>query len=257
MISHSWPAALQALLAGLFTWSVTALGAAVVLFFAGAARRVMDAMLGFGAGVMLASAFFSLLSPGVELAEKLRQSAWLTAAAGFLTGGLMPDVGERLLRCRMRHTSDDARRRRMLISAITLHNVPEGLAVGVAFGALAAGEPSTGAWMLALGIGLQNFPEGAAVSLPLRRDGASRGRAFFLGQLSGAVEPVSALLGALVAARVQAILPFMLCFAAGAMVAVAVAELIPESQRSSHPGVITLCTLLGFAVMMALDVGLG
>ncbi|MBR4082328.1 MAG: ZIP family metal transporter [Clostridia bacterium] len=246
----------SALAAGLFTWGVTALGAGTVIFFARAAQRVMDGMLGFGAGVMIASSFFSLLSPGITLAEELGQLPWLTAATGFLAGGLVPDAGERLLRAHL--GGDSARRRsRMLISAITLHNIPEGLAVGVAFGALAQGESTTAAWMLAVGIGLQNFPEGAAVSLPLRRDGATRGRSFFLGQLSGVVEPLSALVGAMIAARVRTILPFTLCFAAGAMIAVAVSELIPESQRNPRPAVITLCTLAGFAAMMCLDVALG
>lgn len=246
----------EALAAGLFTWGITALGAGTVIFFARVAKQMMDGLLGFGAGVMIASSFFSLLSPGIDLAASLSQPPWLTAAAGFLLGGVAPEAGERLLRRRL-PADGDRRRTRMLVAAITLHNVPEGLAVGVAFGALAAGESSTAAWMLAVGIGLQNFPEGAAVSLPLRRDGARGSRAFFLGQLSGAVEPLSALAGAVIAARVRTILPFTLCFAAGAMIAVAVSELIPESQRNPRPALITLCTLLGFAAMMSLDVGLG
>lgn len=256
MLHAVWPAAHQALLAGLFTWSVTALGAGLVFFFAKAARQVMDGLMGFAAGVMLAAAFFSLLSPGISLAEELGQNSWLTAAGGFLAGGLLPEGCEHLLRRRMGDLSDASRRQRMLISAITIHNIPEGLAVGVAFGALASGESATGAWMLALGIGLQNFPEGAAVSLPLRRDGMTRRRAFFLGQLSGAVEPVAAVAGAIIAAGVQAVLPFALCFAAGAMVAVAAAELIPESQQE-RPGWGALWLLAGFVAMMVLDVALG
>ena len=253
---------LQALLATLFTWSVTALGAALVFFTRRTRPTVMDAMLGFGAGVMLASSYWSLLAPGIDMAVSLGQAAWLPACAGFLTGGAVLTCGDGLMqRLTSRGDLTDSRRRCvMLITSITLHNIPEGLAVGVAFGALAfsAGDGGlTGAWMLALGIGLQNFPEGAAVSLPLRREGMGRGKAFFLGQLSGAVEPAAGVLGALLAVGVREILPFLLSFAAGAMVSVVVAELVPESQRNPRRGLITLSTLGGFAVMMALDVALG
>lgn len=253
---------LQALLATLFTWSVTALGAALVFFTRRTRPTVMDAMLGFGAGVMLASSYWSLLAPGIDMAVSLGQAAWLPACAGFLTGGAVLTCGDGLMqRLTARGDMTDSRRRCvMLITSITLHNIPEGLAVGVAFGALAFSEGDgglTGAWMLALGIGLQNFPEGAAVSLPLRREGMGRGKAFFLGQLSGAVEPAAGVLGALLAVGVREILPFLLSFAAGAMVSVVVAELVPESQRNPRRGLMTLATLGGFAVMMALDVALG
>ena len=253
----------QALLATIFTWSVTALGAALVIFSTRMTRRTMDGMLGFGAGVMLASSFWSLLEPGIAMAAELGQTSWLVAALGFLAGGMIPEGGEWLLRrvSRREDRPDDSRRRiRLLITSITLHNIPEGLAVGVAFGALAFTADATalaGAWMLALGIGLQNFPEGAAVSLPLRREGMGRGRAFFFGQLSGVVEPIAAVLGALLAVGVRAVLPFTLCFAAGAMIAVTVSELIPESQRNPRPAAMTRYTLLGFVVMMVLDVALG
>lgn len=260
LFSLSYP--LQALLATLFTWSVTALGAALVFMTRRMRPTVMDAMLGFGAGVMLASSYWSLLAPGIDMANALGQAAWLPACAGFLTGGAVLTCGDRLMqRLTARGDMTDSRRRCvMLITSITLHNIPEGLAVGVAFGALAFSEGDgglTGAWMLALGIGLQNFPEGAAVSLPLRREGMGRGKAFFLGQLSGAVEPVAGVLGALLAVGVREILPFLLSFAAGAMVSVVVAELVPESQRNPRRGLMTLATLGGFAVMMALDVALG
>ena len=260
LFSLSYP--LQALLATLFTWSVTALGAALVFMTRRMHPTVMDAMLGFGAGVMLASSYWSLLAPGIDMAVSLGQAAWLPACAGFLTGGAVLTCGDGLMqRLTARGDLTDSRRRCvMLITSITLHNIPEGLAVGVAFGALAfsAGDGGlTGAWMLALGIGLQNFPEGAAVSLPLRREGMGRGKAFFLGQLSGAVEPAAGVLGALLAVGVREILPFLLSFAAGAMVSVVVAELVPESQRNPRRGLITLSTLGGFAVMMALDVALG
>lgn len=256
----SFPLPVQALLATLFTWLMTALGAALVIFTRRVRRTFLDGMLGFGAGVMLASSFWSLLEPGISMAEALRQPGWLMASAGFLSGGSVMLLGDVIL-SRLHRTLPEAHRRAgLLITAITLHNIPEGLAVGVAFGALVSGASQaalTGAWMLAVGIALQNFPEGAAVSLPLRREGMSSGRAFFYGQLSGTVEPVAAVAGALLAVHVQAILPFLLCLAAGAMIAVVVAELIPESQRSEHPNIMTLSTLLGFVVMMALDVGLG
>lgn len=254
---------LQSLLASLMTWGLTALGAALVIFTRRTRPIVMDGMLAFGAGVMLASSYWSLLSPAISLAEELRQSPFLTAAAGFLCGGLLlmgcDALLARLLPERLALT-DSRRRSALLISSITLHNIPEGLAVGVTFGALSAlPTPAalTGAWMLAVGIGLQNFPEGAAVSLPLRREGMGRGRAFFWGQASALVEPVSAVLGCLLAVHVRSILPFALAFAAGAMVVVVIAELVPESRRSSRPTLMTMATLLGFTVMMILDVALG
>ena len=256
----SFPLPIQALMAALFTWLLTALGAAMVIFTQRARQTCLDTMLGFGAGVMLSSAFWSLLEPGIALADELHQTGWLVAGTGFLAGGCMMLLGD-VLTSRLSHAclSDGRRRSALLMTSITLHNIPEGLAVGVAFGALNTA-PSTAAlsaaWMLALGIALQNFPEGAAVSLPLRREGMPRRKAFFLGQLSGVVEPMAALTGSLMAVYIQALLPFLLCFAAGAMIAVVAAELIPESQRSAKPSLITLSTLLGFVIMMALDVSL-
>lgn len=254
---------LQAFLATLLTWALTAAGAALVVFTRRTHPLAMDGMLAFGAGVMLASSYWSLLSPAIGLAGELGQSPFLIAAAGFLSGGLLLIGCDLLLSSILpaRLTLTDSRRRSaLLISSITLHNIPEGLAVGVTFGALSALPTSsalTGAWMLALGIGLQNFPEGAAVSLPLRREGMGRGRAFFWGQASAIVEPIAAVLGALLAVHVRAILPFALSFAAGAMVVVVIAELVPESQRSTRPAFMTIATMLGFAVMMILDVALG
>lgn len=253
---------LQALLATIFTWSVTALGAAVVLLVKKPRAAVMDCMLGFGAGVMMASSFWSLLEPGIAMSGALGQPGWLIACAGFLCGGALLTVGDAALNHVMPAStlSDSHRRSVMLITSITLHNIPEGLAVGVAFGALAfeaSDAAVTGAWMLALGIGLQNFPEGAAVSLPLRREGMTRGRAFFIGQLSGIVEPIAGVLGAVLAVTVREVLPFMLCFAAGAMISVVVTELIPESQRSAKRNAVTWATMAGFAIMMVLDVALG
>lgn len=253
---------LQALLATLFTWSVTALGAALVIFTRRVRPTLMDAMLGFGAGVMLASSFWSLLAPSIDMAEELQQIPWLVASLGFLCGGCILMVGDALLsRLLPKESMTDSHRRCwMLVTSITLHNIPEGLAIGVAFGALAFNMTEVGlmgAWMLAVGIGLQNFPEGAAVSLPLRREGASRGKAFFLGQLSALVEPIAGVLGALLALTVRQVLPFMLSFAAGAMVSVVVAELVPESQRNPRKNLMTFATLAGFVFMMMLDVALG
>lgn len=247
----------QALLATLMTWLVTALGAALALLLRRPRPTVMNALMAFGAGVMLASSYFSLLDPCVDMAHAAAQPAWLAAGAGFLCGGGMMLLCDRLLRRRSCAGSADGRRSILLITSITLHNVPEGLAVGVAFGA-AAGDAAgmAAAWALAVGIALQNFPEGAAVSLPLRREGMSRGRAFCIGQFSGAVEPVAGLAGALLAAGAGGILPGLMSFAAGAMVAVVLAELVPECQRDPHPGLITAAALVGFTLMMTLDVAL-
>lgn len=255
---------LQALLATVFTWAVTAVGAAVVLFFKKINPTVMDAMLGFAAGVMTAASFWSLLSPAIELAQSLAMNAWLVAAAGFLIGGLFLFAGDKTMdslefiskRC----NNAGKKRGLMLVISVTLHNIPEGLAVGVAFGSLKynlGGATLAAACMLALGIGLQNLPEGAAVSVPLRREGVSRGKSFFIGQISGFVEPVAGVIGAALALKMRVLLPFMLAFAAGAMIYVVVEELIPESQTNRRKAVMALFTLIGFSVMMVMDVALG
>ena len=253
----------QALLATLFTWAVTALGAGLVFFFKRMNKSVMDAMLGFAGGVMVAASFWSLLSPSIDMAERLGLNAWLTALIGFLGGGLLLYLGDKIfdrMEKRGAGMSDNRKRCLMLVTSITLHNIPEGLAVGVAFGSLAYGiEGATlaAACLLALGIGLQNFPEGTAVSVPLRREGASRGKAFFWGQLSGAVEPVAGVLGAILVLKARYLLPYLLAFAAGAMIYVVVEELIPESQSNKKKEVMALFTLIGFSVMMVMDVALG
>ena len=252
------PHTVQALIATLFTWGVTALGAAAVFLFKRMNKTALDAMLGFSAGVMTAASFFSLLSPAMELAGELDMNAPLTVLAGFLGGGALLFAGDALW-SRL-DGRGGGRRSVMLVSSITLHNIPEGLSVGVAFGSLAYGIPGAtlgAALLLALGIGLQNFPEGLAVSLPLRREGASRARAFFIGQLSGAVEPIAGVAGALLVLGVQRLLPYMLSFAAGAMIYVVVAELVPESQANGRGSAMSAATLAGFAVMMTLDIGLG
>jgi ZIP family zinc transporter len=259
----------QALMATLFTWGVTAAGAALVFFTKTVKPKLMDCMLGFAAGVMIAASFWSLLAPGIEIAEQIGHIPWLTAAIGFMGGGLFMRLMDRLLP--HLHLGLDTgqtegiktswQRSTLLVLAITLHNIPEGLAVGVAFGAVAANLSSAtlgGAIALAIGIGLQNFPEGAAVSLPLRREGMGRTKSFFMGQASGMVEPIAGVLGAAFVLHMQEILPYALCFAAGAMIFVVVEELIPESQRNEATiDLVTLSTMAGFAVMMILDVALG
>ena len=262
----------QALLATLFTWGVTALGASLVFFFKTINKKVLNGMLGFAAGVMIAASFWSLLAPGIAMAEELGQVAFLTAAVGFLAGGgflylvdkLLPHLHMGLDTAKSEGIKTTWQRSVLLVLAITLHNIPEGLAVGVAFGAVAAGIGTSatlaGALALAIGIGLQNFPEGAAVSIPLRREGFSRTKAFLYGQASGIVEPVAGVLGALAVIRIQPILPYALAFAAGAMIYVVVEELIPEAQREvggSKTDISTIGAMLGFAVMMILDVALG
>ena len=262
---------IQALIATLFTWGVTALGAALVFFFKNINQNTLNAMLGFAAGVMTAASFWSLLAPGIEMAEELGQTPWLTAVIGFLAGGLFLLIIDKLLP--HLHSGMDTseaegiktnwQRSVLLVLAITLHNIPEGLAVGVAFGAVAYGLPSAslaGAVALAIGIGLQNFPEGAAVSIPLRREGFSRRKSFFYGQISGIVEPISGVLGAFAVIAMRPILPYALAFAAGAMIYVVVEELIPEGQKTGigvRADITTIGYMLGFAVMMLLDVALG
>lgn len=259
----------QVLLATGFTWGLTALGAAAVFLTKQLSRKTLDLMLGFAAGVMIAASFWSLLAPGIEMAEQLGHIPWLTAVIGFMGGGIFMRLTDRLLphlhlgldTSQSEGIQTSWQRSTLLVLAITLHNIPEGLAVGVAFGAVAADLPSAtlgGAIALAIGIGLQNFPEGAAVSLPLRREGMSRTKSFFWGQASGVVEPVAGLIGAAFVLYMQNILPYALCFAAGAMIFVVVEELVPESQRQeANIDLVTMATMAGFSIMMMLDVALG
>jgi ZIP family zinc transporter len=258
----------QAVLATLFTWALTAAGAGLIFLTTTIDRKVFDAMLGGAAGVMIAASYFSLLAPAIALSEARGGSSWAPAVIGFLAGGLFMRLLDIVLPHLHLHQPVQAaegisttwRRSVLLVSAITLHNFPEGLAVGVAFGGAAAGHPEAtvaGATALAIGIGLQNFPEGAAVSFPLRREGMSRGRAFFWGQLSAVVEPPAAILGVVAVAIAEPVLPYALAFAAGAMIFVVVEELIPESQQGGHADLATVALLVGFAIMMTLDVALG
>jgi ZIP family zinc transporter len=256
---------IQALLATCFTWAMTALGAATVLTTKDVSKRVLDTMLGFAAGVMIAASYWSLLAPAIEMSEGGNLPAWLPAAVGFLLGAIfLRGVDKVLPHLHLGFPTEEAegiktswRRSTLLILAITLHNIPEGLAVGVAFGAAAAGFPSAtiaGAIALAIGIGIQNFPEGLAISMPLRREGMSRRKSFWYGQLSGAVEPIAGVIGAAAVILAQPILPYALAFAAGAMIFVVVEELIPESQRGGNTDLATMGAMIGFAVMMMLDV---
>ncbi|MCK8603367.1 ZIP family metal transporter [Desulfoferrobacter suflitae] len=258
----------QALLATGFTWAMTAMGAALVFFSRGMNRKLFDGMLGFAGGVMVAASFWSLLAPALAMSEGRGGPVWLPAALGFLLGGVFLRVIDRVLpHLHLGFPTSEAegiatkwRRATLLVLAITLHNIPEGLAVGVAFGASAAGLPSAtfaGAVALAAGIGIQNFPEGLAVSMPLRRDGMSAGKSFWYGQLSGMVEPVAGVAGAAVVLLSQAMLPYALSFAAGAMIFVVVEEVIPEAQREGNTDLATMAFMVGFAVMMILDVAFG
>lgn len=258
----------QALLATGFTWAVTALGAAVVFAFRNVHQKLLDSMNGFAAGVMLAASYWSLLAPAIELAAEGPLPSWLPPTIGLLLGAgflwladdLLPHLHPDLPPSRAEGIHTEWRRRVLLVMAITLHNIPEGLAVGVAFGAAAAGLPTAtlaAAVALALGIGLQNFPEGVAVAMPLRGDGMSRLRSFWYGQLSGVVEPIAGVLGAFAALSARPLLPYALAFAAGAMIYVVIEELIPASQRQGNTDLATVSTLTGFTVMMVLDVALG
>jgi ZIP family zinc transporter len=260
---------LQALLATIFTWLMTAAGAALVFFFKKINRNLLNGMLGFAAGVMIAASYWSLLAPAIEMAAaEGTLPAWIPAAVGFLAGGaFLWGIDQVLPHLHLGYPTKDAegistswRRSILLVLAITIHNIPEGLAVGVAFGALAADLPSAtlaGAVALAIGIGIQNFPEGAAVSVPLRREGVSRVKSFWYGQISGIVEPIAGIIGAAAVILMRPLLPYALAFAAGAMIYVVVEELIPEAQLEKSTDIATIGVMAGFAVMMTLDVALG
>ena len=259
----------QALIATFFTWGVTALGSALVFLFTRIKQTSLDAMMGFAAGVMLAASYWSLLAPAIEMSQDLDHlPIWFPALTGFLAGGIFLSITDKILpHLHPNFSMSQAegiptrwKRKVLLVLAITLHNIPEGLAIGVAFGSLTHGLDSSsigGAIALSIGIGLQNFPEGAAVSLPLRRDGMSQTSAFFWGQLSAVVEPIAAVTGAVLVMSMQAILPYALSFAAGAMVFVVMEELIPEAHRHGNADLVSYATLIGFAIMMTLDVALG
>ena len=265
---QQYPPIIQALFGTLFTWGVTALGAAMVFFTKEVNRNLLNGMLGFASGVMIAASYWSLLAPAIEMSANLAVPAWFPATVGFLLGGGFLFAVDKLLP--HLHAGEDGdyvegpktswQRSVLLVTAITLHNIPEGLAVGVAFGAAAAGIEGTGiasAVALAVGIGIQNFPEGMAVSAPLLREGMPLGKAFLYGQFSGMVEPIAGLIGAAATLLMRPLLPYALAFAAGAMIYVVAEELIPESKREGHSDIPTIGVMVGFAVMMLLDVALG
>jgi ZIP family zinc transporter len=258
----------QALLATTFTWLVTASGAALVFLFKDLPRKALDGMLGFTGGVMIAASYWSLLAPSIEMSEAQGMLPWFPPAVGFAAGALFLFGLDKLVpHLHLNFGQDESegvktqwKRTTLLVLAITLHNIPEGLAVGVAFGAAAAGLDGAelgGAMALAIGIGLQNFPEGIAVSMPLRRSGVSRRKAFFYGQLSAVVEPIAGVIGAAAVLVFQPILPYALAFAAGAMIYVVIEEVVPETQRDKHTDTAALGFIGGFLVMMVLDVALG
>jgi ZIP family zinc transporter len=259
---------IQALMATGFTWGLTALGAGAVFFTRKFNRKVLDTMLGFAAGVMTAASFWSLLAPAIEMSGNKSVPEWFPAVTGFLLGGVfLRGIDLVLPHLHLNKSLDQAegihttwQRSILLVLAITLHNIPEGLAIGVAFGAVAANLPSaelTGAVALALGVGIQNFPEGMAVSMPLRGEGLSRMKSFWYGQLSAIVEPIAGVIGAAAVLLAEPMLPYALAFAAGAMFFVVVEEVVPESQCNGNSDIATMGAMIGFAVMMTLDVALG
>jgi ZIP family zinc transporter len=259
---------LQTLIATSFTWGMTALGAAIVFLGKNMSRQVLDGMLGFAAGVMIAASYWSLLAPAIAMSHGKDIPMWLPAVVGFMSGGIFLRVIDRILPHlhlglpleKAEGVRTSWQRTTLLVLAITLHNIPEGLAVGVAFGAVSAGFHSAtlaGAIVLAVGIGIQNLPEGTAVSMPLRREGLSQFKSFWYGQFSGMVEPFAGVLGAVFVLTFKPLLPYALSFAAGAMIFVVVEDVVPESQRNGNTDFATMGTMLGFAVMMFLDVALG
>ena len=255
---------LQTLLATTFTWGVTALGALMVCFFKEMNKKVLETILGFAAGVMIAASFWSLILPALDLSLELGYIEWLLPAIGFTLGGIFVLLSDKFLDKALKtkkslRSADSLKRSILLVSAITIHNIPEGMAIGVAFGGIASGVPGMtliGAVMLALGIGIQNFPEGAAVSLPLRSEGYSRFKSFMLGQASALVEIVAGIIGAVLVIYIRSMLPLLLAFASGAMIVVVARELLPESVKNNK-NLSTLGLIAGFILMMILDVALG
>ncbi len=260
------PHSIQALLAAIFTYLITALGSSVVFLFKKPKKLILDSMISFAAGVMIAASFFSLIEPAITMAKNLKLCVWLTLVIGVISGGIFLFICDKTFDHFQNKFSNNKiknnsmKRIWLLIFSITIHNIPEGLAIGVAFGSLTYnlnGATLAAAFALAIGIGIQNFPEGSAISLPLLREGFSRKKAFFWGQISGIVEPISALLGAILIIKVRFLLPFCLAFAGGAMIYVVVEELIPECQKGENKNIMAFIILIGFCIMMALDVALG
>ena len=249
---------IQALIATIFTYLITMIGASLVFFIKKINKTFMDGMLGVSAGIMIAASFFSLLNPAINMINNLKLPL-IIIIIGFISGGLLLFIGDKTYDI-VNKKEHSFKRCFMLIMSITLHNIPEGMAIGVSFGSIIYGIDGANlisAWTLALGIGLQNFPEGSAVSLPLKREGFSSKKSVFYGQLSGLVEPISGIIGALLVIKIRLLLPFLLAFAAGAMIYVVIEELIPESQTNKNKSLMAIFTLLGFSLMMFLDITLG
>ncbi len=247
---------MQAFLATMLTYAFTVAGSSLVFFFKKVNRNVMDALLGVAGGVMIAASFFSLIAPAIDRAESLGQIPWLIVSIGFFLGGVLLFITDKLSSKVLKNAAD--KKNFMLMLSITMHNIPEGMVVGLAFGSIVYGGVTvSSALMLALGIGIQNFPEGSSISLPLRRSGMSRAKAFFFGQISGIVEPIAGVIGALLVLQIEWILPISLAFAAGAMIYVVVEEIIPESQTNKRKDLMAFFTLIGFIIMMVLDIALG
>jgi len=265
---QNFPPITQAFIAACFTWAMTAVGAAVVFIVTEVNRKLLDLMLGFTSGVMIAISYWSLLAPSIEMAEGGSLPAWFPAAIGFLLGGfflrgidkILPHLHPGFPVGEAEGIKTTWQRNTLLVLAMALHNIPEGLAIGVAFGAAATGLPSATLAMaiaLAIGIGIQDFPEGLAVSVPLRGSGMSRLKSFFYGQLSAIVEPIASVIGAAGVIFARPVLPYALAFAAGAMVFIVIEELIPESQRFGNKHLATMGAIAGFVIMMILDVAFG
>ena len=249
----------QSLIAGLFTFSITMIGSSIVFFFKNINKFMMNIMFSLSAGIMIASSFFSLLIPAIDLSKELEFS-WLIVFIGFINGGIILFIGDKLLNylehCGKKSISK-LKRSIMLFSSITLHNIPEGLVIGVAYGSCIYSNNLMGALVLTIGIGLQNFPEGSAISLPLRSDGLSRFKAFLIGSLSALVEPIFAVIGALLVLKIKIILPFILSFTAGAMIFVSISELLPDILKDKRKDLMVLLVMIGFSIMMILELLLG
>lgn len=249
----------QALLAGIFTFLITVLGSSLVFFFKNINKNIMDTMLAISAGIMLSASFFSLLNPAISISNELNLITWLILFSGFISGGILLLIGDKLLSLienKGKYSINKLKRSIMLFSSITLHNIPEGLVLGVAYGSIIYNLNNTSiasAIALTIGIGIQNFPEGSAISLPLRRDGISPFKSFVIGAISAIVEPIFAVLGAILVLKIKLFLPFILAFTAGAMVFVITLELIPESQANKRKGLMALALMIGFSIMMILE----
>lgn len=252
---------LQALIASLFTYSITVLGASIVLLVKKLNKNFLDIMLGISGGIMISASFFSLIIPAINMSDNLHLCSYIVLTIGILFGTLLLFFSDIFINkyLNKKNKNNKIKRVLMLIFSITIHNIPEGMAIGVAFGSLYYGIDGTSLYsaiMLAIGIGIQNFPEGSAVSIPLRREGLSRKKAFFFGQLTGIVEPISSVIGALLVIKIRFLLPYFLAFAAGAMIYVVISEIIPESQQNKNKNIISLFTIFGFILMMILDIAL-